>query len=291
MRKLWIAVVGALVISVTVAGIASAVNTYEVPKSLIGVKPGAKGSGEVRPAQSVRVHGWRHREPASAVIRRTRHRCEGLRVPKSHRPAPGSRQTGRSRSRGLQQGRRRSADLQLRGAPTIALRISRATSSSPKKIRAATRPSPRPWLRSGVSAAWPSVSIPIRRPARFRCIRRVGPVYDVSSRASPPGVRASRCRHARHPGGLDNAVVEVTTTLNNGMARRGQGKERTVGFTRPSGARRHAHGARTFIDESGANFPYDAEGLILHSRHRLKVGTGRLGRPVVFRRRSRWDVG
>jgi hypothetical protein len=81
------------------------------------------------------------------------------------------------------------------------------------------------------------------------------PFYDVKlDGISTAELRFSVPDTLAHPGGLDNSVVEVATTINKlkGKAKV-NGKNRTVGFYSAVGRKGKTRTTRvTFVDETGA---------------------------------------
>ena len=134
----------------------------------------------------------------------------------------------------------------------------------------------------------------IRRPARSRCTRRWRPrSYDVKlDGISTAELRFSVPDTLAHPGGLDNAVVKVTTTINKETGKaKVKGEERTVGFYSAVGRKGKTRTVRvTFIDESGAKYTADPEG-VAGPRQSIRCSDGApSGAPSSFRRGDRFQV-
>ncbi len=264
MRKLWIAVVGALVISVTVAGIASAVNTYEVPKSLIGVKPGAKGSA-AKPVPAQLKFGYTVGDTDDLrpqVVREYRIAAEGLQSYPKSRPTCTWEQANRPIKIAAACNKAivgKGTIANFAGAPNdrtqklpcnvklTQINISSGDPAFPKTVAQVRR---RGGMAIRIDTDPPACPIPVHSSL-------AAPFYDVKLEGiSTAELRFTVPDTLAHPGGLDNAVVEVTTTINNVKGKaKVKGKERTVGFYSAVGRKGATRTVRvTFIDESGAKF-------------------------------------
>jgi hypothetical protein len=267
MRKLLMAVAGALVISIAVAGVASAVNTYEV--HLAKSTSGGKGS-EARPSPGSLRFGYRVGDTEGLrphVVRQYRIAAEGLQSFPDARPACRFDQVD-----GLAVDR--ACRKALIGGGTINNEAgSPENPATPESERANKLP-----CRVKLSLYNISTGDP-RDPKTVRQVRRRGgmairidgdpptcpiPVHDAL--AAPfydvrlGGVSTAELRFTvpdtlAHPAGLDNSVREVTSTVRRKTGRvRIRGKMRTVGFYSSVGRKGRTRTVRvTFIDESGAS--------------------------------------
>lgn len=264
MRKLWIAVVGALVISVAVAGIASAVNIYEVPKSLIGVSPGAKGSAK-KPVPVQLKFGYTVGDTENLrpqVIREYRIAAEGLQTyPKSqptctwvqaNKPIKIDRACNKAIvGRGTIDNLAGASNDRTQKLPCnvklTQINISSGDPAFPKTVSQIRR---RGGMAVRIDTDPPACPIPVHSSL-------AAPFYDVKLEGiSTAELRFSVPDTLAHPGGLDNAVVEVTTTINKETGKaRVKGKKRTVGYYSAVGRKGRTRTVRvTFVDESGAKF-------------------------------------
>lgn len=265
MRKLWMAVAGALVISVAVAGIASAVNTYEVPKELVGVNPSKTKGSAKKPVPAKLSFGYRVADSEGLrpqVIREYRIAAEGLQsYPESH-PTCTWNQANKpikidaacnkaivgkgtiDNFAGASNDRTQKLPCSVKltqinissGDPAYPKTVSQVRRNGGMAIRIDTDP--------------PACPIPVHSSL-------AAPFYDVKLEGIPTAeLRFTVPDTLAHPGGLDNAVVEVTTTINKEKGKaKVKGKTRTVGFYSAVGRKGKTRTVRvTFIDESGAKF-------------------------------------
>jgi hypothetical protein len=261
MRKLFVAVVGALAISVAVAGIASAVNTYEVPKDLVGVKASGKGTA-AKPVPAQLKFGYTVGDTDNLrpqVVREYRIAAEGLQsYPKSQPTC-----TWEQANKPIKIDRACNKAIvgkgtidNLAGAPNdrsqklpCAVKLTQINISSgdPRYPKTVSQVRRRGGMAIRIDTDPPACPIPVHSSL-------AAPFYDVKIEGiSTAELRFTVPDTLAHPGGLDNAVVEVTTTINKETGKaRVKGKERTVGFYSAVGRKGSTRTVRvTFIDESG----------------------------------------
>lgn len=267
MRKLWIGVAGALVISIAVAGIASATNIYEVPKSLIGVKASSKGSAKMPvPAQlkfGYTVGDTEDLRPE--VVREYRIAAEGLQSYPKSQPTCTWEQANKpikidNACKKAIVGK--GTIDNLAGTPTVngqrdrtqklpcAVKLTQINISSgdPRYPKTVSQVKKRGGMAIRIDTDPPACPIPVHTSL-------AAPFYDVKlDGISTAELRFSVPDTLAHPGGLDNAVVKVTTTINKETGKaKVKGEERTVGFYSAVGRKGKTRTVRvTFIDESGA---------------------------------------
>ena len=263
MRKLWIAVVGALVISIAVAGIASAVNTYEVPKELVGVKPGKKGSAK-KPVPVKLSFGYRVGETdptlRPSVVREYRIAAEGLQSYPDTRPTCTFDQANKpikydSACNKAVVGK--GTIDNFAGAPTdrtqklpcnVKLTQINVSSGDPTYPKTVSQIKKRGGMAIRIDVdQGPDCPIPVHTAL-------AAPFYDTKIEGvSTAELRFTVPDRLAHPGGLDNAVVEVTTTINKLTGKvKVKGKRRKVGFYSAVGRKGKTRTVRvTFIDETG----------------------------------------
>ena len=275
MRKLWIALAGAVVASLAVAGVASAVNTYEV--DIADSSPG-KGS-LARPIPSILKFGYEVGDSDGLrpqVIRQYRIAAEGTytypdarkkctfaqattptALDKTQLPAACKRAIVGSGTINNQAGapndrtQKLVCDVQL-----TLINISTGDPRYPASVRQIRK-------RGGMA-----IRIDTYQPEGSRCPIPVhealaAPFYDVNIE----GIKTSELRFTvpdtlAHPGGLDNSVVDVTSTIQKKTGRVAvrNGKpvpaaKRTVGYYSLVGRKGRTRTVRvTFVDESGAKF-------------------------------------
>lgn len=264
MRKLFVAVVGALVISVAVAGIASAVNTYEVPKELIGVSPGSKGSVK-KPVPAKLQFGYRVGDSENLrpeVIREYRIAAEGLQSYPDARPTCTWDQANKpikidDACRKAIVGR--GTIDNFIGSPTdrtqkldckVVVTQINISGGDPRYPKTVSQIKKRGGMAVRIDTDPPACIAPVHEAL-------AAPFYDVKLEGiSTAELRFSVPEGLAHPSGLDNAVVEVTTTINKVTGKvKVKGKRRKVGFYSAVGRKGSTRTVRvTFIDESGAKF-------------------------------------
>ena len=267
MRKLWIGVAGALVISIAVAGIASATNIYAVPKSLIGVKASSKGSPK-KPVPAQLKFGYTVGDTEDLrpeVVREYRIAAEGLQSYPKSQPTCTWEQANKpikidNACKKAIVGK--GTIDNLAGAPTVngqrdrtqklpcAVKLTQINISSgdPRYPKTVSQVRKRGGMAIRIDTDPPDCPIPVHTSL-------AAPFYDVKIEGiSTAELRFSVPDTLAHPGGLDNAVVKVTTTINKETGKaKVKGEERTVGFYSAVGRKGKTRTVRvTFIDESGA---------------------------------------
>ena len=270
MRKLWIGVAGALVISIAVAGIASATNIYAVPKSLIGVKASGKGSPK-KPVPAQLKFGYTVGDTENLrpeVVREYRIAAEGLQsYPKSQPTCTWEQANkpikidnackkaivGKGTIDNLAGARTNASGQRDRTQKTpCAVKLTQINISSgdPRYPKTVSQVKKRGGMAIRIDTDPPACPIPVHTSL-------AAPFYDVKlDGISTAELRFSVPDTLAHPGGLDNAVVKVTTTINKETGKaKVKGEERTVGFYSAVGRKGKTRTVRvTFIDESGAKF-------------------------------------
>ncbi len=267
MRKLWIGVAGALVISIAVAGIASATNIYAVPKSLIGVKASSKGSPK-KPVPAQLKFGYTVGDTEDLrpeVVREYRIAAEGLQSYPKSQPTCTWEQANKpikidNACKKAIVGK--GTIDNLAGTPTVngqrdrtqklpcAVKLTQINISSgdPRYPKTVSQVRKRGGMAIRIDTDPPDCPIPVHTSL-------AAPFYDVKlDGISTAELRFSVPDTLAHPGGLDNAVVKVTTTINKETGKaKVKGEERTVGFYSAVGRKGKTRTVRvTFIDESGA---------------------------------------
>ena len=267
MRKVWSALAGAAVIALAVAGVASAVNTYEV--HVASSKPTKKGS-KAKPIPASLNFGYRVGETENLrplVIEQYFIAAEGLQTFPKARPtctfeeATDPNVTSPSAlSRKCKRAIVGSGTIDNNaGAPNdrtqklecdvflTLINISTGDPRYPKTVSQIRR-------RGGIG-----IRIDTRLPEGSRCPIPVhealaAPYYDVKI----DGISSAELRFTvpptlAHPGGLDNAVVETTSSIRKLTGKvRIRGKRRTVGFYSLVGRKGRTRTTRvTFVDEAG----------------------------------------
>jgi hypothetical protein len=261
MRKLWTAVAGAIVISVAVAGIAIAANTYEVPKNLIGASPSGKGSLK-KPVPAKLKFGFTVADTENLrpqVIREYRIAAEGLQSYPDARPTctfdqANALEVDSACNKAIVG---KGTIDNFAGAPTdrsqklrcnvkvTQINISSGDPAYPKTVSQINR-------RGGMAIRidvdqGTNCPIPIHTAL-------AAPFYDTKvDGVSTAELRFTVPDRLAHPGGLDNSVIKVTTTIEKKKGKvKVRGKKRTVGFYSLVGRKGKKRTTRvTFIDESG----------------------------------------
>jgi hypothetical protein len=269
MRKLWTALVGAIVMSVAVAGIAMAENTYEVPKSLIGVSADGKGSGK-EPVPTKLKFGFTVGDTDNLrpqVIREYRIAAEGL------QSFPKARPTCTFDEANAPIEYESACDKAVVGEGTIDNLAGAPENSTTPKVEREEK------LRCDVVVT--QINISSGDPAYPETVTQIEkrggmavridvdqgkncPIPVHTALAAPfyntkiDGIPTAELRFTvpdrlAHPGGLDNSVVKVTTTINKKKGRvKVKGEKRTVGYYSLVGRKGKKRTTRvTFIDESG----------------------------------------
>jgi hypothetical protein len=266
MRKLWMAVAGAVVVAIAVAGIASAVNTYDV--HLANSKSAAKGT-TAKPSPAKLRFGYRVGDTDNLrpqVVREYRIAAEGLQsfpdarptctyeqadAPIEFDPACNKAIVGRgtieneagSPDRPDTPENEREQKLPCNVDLTL-INISTGDPNEPKTVGQVRR---RGGIAIRIDTDPPDCPIPVHEAL-------AAPFYDVKIQ----GVSTAELRFRvpdtlAHPGGLDNSVREVESTVLKKTGRvRIRGKRRKVGFYSSVGRKGRTRTVRvTFIDESG----------------------------------------
>ena len=265
MRKLWPALVGAIVLSVAVAGIAIAANTYEVPKEFLGTKPNKKGSAK-KPVPIQLKFGYRVGDTENLrpqVVEEYRIASEGLQSypkarrtctyeqanrPNSYDPACNKAVVGNGtihNEAGAPNDRAQKLTCDVR---ITLINISTGDPRYPSTVKQTKK-------RGGLA-----VRIDTYQPEASRCPIPIhealaAPFYDVKIEGiSTAELRFSVPETLKHPSGLDNSVREVTSTVLKKTGRvKIKGKTRKVGYYSAVGRKGRTRTTRvTFIDESGA---------------------------------------
>jgi hypothetical protein len=263
MRKLWMAVAGAVVAAVVVAGIAIAANTYDV--HLAASKPANKKGTLTKPVPAQFRFGYRVDDTEDMrpfVIREYRIAGEGLKsYPDSHptctfdqananaskHAAPCNKAVVGSGTIENEAGapNDRSQKLPCNVKLTL-INIRTGDPRDPKTVRQIRKAG---GMAIRIDADPPDCPIPVHEAL-------AAPFYNVKLQ----GIQSSELRFRvpdtlAHPGGLDNSVVEVESTIRRelGRAEVKGGDERRVGFYSLVGRKGPRRTVRvTFVDESGA---------------------------------------
>jgi hypothetical protein len=259
MRKLWMAVAGAVVLAIAVAGIASAVNTYDV--HLANSK--AKKGSTAKPAPASLRFGYRVGDTENMrpqVIREYRIAAEGL------QSFPDARPTCTYDQATLNAAKHDPACNKAvvgggtieneAGAPTdrsqklpcnVKLTLINISTGDPREPKTVSQIRRRGGIAIRIDGDPPTCPIPVHSAL-------AAPFYDVKIQGvSTAELRFSVPNELAHPGGLDNAVKEVESAIQKktGMVRV-RGERRKVGFYSSVGRKGRTRTVRvTFIDESG----------------------------------------
>lgn len=264
MRKFWMAVAGAVVLAIAVAGIASAVNTYDV--HLANSQSAGKGT-TAKPSPAKLRFGYRVGDTEGLrpqVIGEYRIAAEGLQSFPDARPKCSFEQA---------------ADPNVTTPDDLSPACRRAIVGGGVIQNAVGAPNDRSQQEacevdltliniSSGDPRFPSTMGQVRRRGGMairidgtppRCLTDVhdalaAPFYDVKIQGvSTAELRFKVPSTLTHPSGLDNSVREVTSTVQKKTGRvRIKGKRRTVGFYSSVGRKGRTRTVRvTFIDESG----------------------------------------
>jgi hypothetical protein len=268
MRKLWMAVAGAVVIAVAAAGVASAVNTYEV--DVATSTPTAKGS-TTKPVPAKFRFGFEVGDTEGLrpfVIRQYRIAGEGLQSYPDARPTctfdqateptvtdPDDIAAACKRAKvgegaidndaGAPNDRTQNVDCDVQ------LTLFNIRTGDPRERKTVGQ------IRRNGGIA---IRIDTYEPEGSRCPIPVhealaAPFYDVKIQGIPSSELRFRVPDTlAHPGGLDNALTDVVATIQKktGRAKVKGGKTRRVGFYSLVGRKGPKRTVRvTFIDESG----------------------------------------
>ena len=268
MRKIWIALACAIVAALSVAAVASAVNTYEVD-----IAKATKGKGSKnKPKPAKLAFGYEVDDSADLrpeVIRQYRIAAEGLRSFPNARPdctfeqatdptVTDPSQLSRACRRAFvgdgtisnEAGAPNDRTQKLACNVTLTLiNISDGDPRYPETQRAIRRNG---GIAIRIDTDPPACPIPVHEAL-------AAPFYDVKIQGIPTSeLRFTVPDTLAHPGGLDNSVVDVTSNVDKktGKVRVKRGaKKRKVGFYSLVGRKGRTRTIRvTFVDESGAKF-------------------------------------
>jgi hypothetical protein len=259
MRKLWMAVAGAVVLAIAVAGIASAVNTYDV--HLANSK--AKKGSTAKPAPASLQFGYRVGDTENMrpqVIREYRIAAEGLQsFPKSrptctydqatanaakHDPACNKAVVG---SGTIENEAGAPTDRSQKLPCNVRLTLINIRTGDPRYPKTVSQIRKRGGIAIRIDGDPPTCPIPVHAAL-------AAPFYDVKIQGvSTAELRFTVPDELAHPGGLDNAVKEVESSIQRKTGTvRIRGNRRTVGFYSSVGRKGRTRTVRvTFIDESG----------------------------------------
>jgi hypothetical protein len=271
MRKLWMAVAGAVVLAIAVAGIASAVNTYDVHLA----NSQAKGKGTTaKPSPAKLRFGYRVGDTENLrpqVIREYRIAAEGLQSFPDARPTCTFDQASDpaiTDPEDLSQACKRAivgggTIHNEAGSPDrpdtpqnereqklpcdVELTLINISTGDPREPKTVGQVRRRGGIAIRIDTDPPACPIPVHEAL-------AAPFYDVRIQ----GVSTAELRFRvpdtlAHPGGLDNSVREVESTVRKktGFVRI-RGQRRKVGFYSSVGRKGRTRTVRvTFIDESG----------------------------------------
>jgi hypothetical protein len=263
MRKLWMAVAGAVVISVAVAGIAIGANTYDV--HLAASKPANKKGKLTKPVPASFRFGYRVDDTEDLrpfVIREYRIAGEGLQTypdvhptctfdqananASQHDPACNKAVVG---SGTIENEAGAPNDRSQKLPCNVELTLINIRTGDPREQKTVGQIRRRGGIAIRIDTDPPACPIPVHEAL-------AAPFYDVKIQ----GISSAELRFRvpdtlAHPGGLDNSVVEVESTIRKetGMERVKGGDRRRVGFYSLVGRKGPRRTVRvTFVDESGA---------------------------------------
>ena len=263
MRKLWMAVAGAVVIAVAVAGIASAVNTYDV--HLATSKPANAKGKLTKPVPAQFRFGYRVDDTEDMrpfVIREYRIAGEGLQSYPDARPTCTFDQANANASKHAAPCNKAvvgSGTIENEaGAPNdrsqklpcnVKLTLINIRTGDPREPKTVRQVRKRGGMAIRIDTDPPDCPIPVHEAL-------AAPFYDVKIQ----GISSAELRFRvpdtlAHPGGLDNSVVEVTSNIRRktGRDKVKGGATRTVGYYSLVGRKGRKRTVRvTFVDESGA---------------------------------------
>jgi hypothetical protein len=260
MRKLLMAVAGAIVIAIAVAGVANAVNTYVV--HLAGSKSASKGT-TAKPSPASLKFGYRVGDTENLrpqVINEYRIAAEGLQTYPDARPTCTYDQATANAAKHAPACNKAVVGSgtinNLAGAPNdrtqklpcnVKLTLINIRTGDPRTPKTVTQIRKRGGIAIRIDTDPPACPIPVHAAL-------AAPYYDVKlGGVSTAELRFSVPDELAHPGGLDNSVVEVTSSIQKKTGKvRIKGKTRTVGFYSSVGRKGSTRTVRvTFIDESG----------------------------------------
>jgi hypothetical protein len=259
MRKLWMAVAGGVVTAVAVAGVAAAVNTYEV--DVAATKPTAKGSLP-RPVPEQLRFGFEVSDTEGLrpqVIREYRIAAEGLQAYPDARPtctfaqatalqvaaACGKALVGSGaidNDAGAPNDRTQKLDCDVK------LRLYNISTGDPRDPKTVGQIRRNGGIAIRIDTDPPACPIPVHEAL-------AAPFYDTKIQGvSTVELRFRVPDTLAHPGGLDNSLTDVVSTIQRktGRAEVKGGAERRVGFFSAVGRSGRTRTVRVvFVDESG----------------------------------------
>jgi hypothetical protein len=259
MRKLLMAVGGAVVIAIAAAGVASAVNTYQV--HLANSQSAGKGT-TARPSPASLRFGYRVGDTENLrpqVIREYRIAAEGLQSYPDARPTCTFDQANApiQFDRACRKAIVGSGTIENQaGAPNdrsqklpcnVVLTLINISTGDPRERKTVGQVRRNGGMAIRIDTDPPDCPIPVHEAL-------AAPFYDVKLQ----GVSSAELRFhvpdtLAHPGGLDNSVIEVTSNIQRKTGQvRIRGQRRTVGFYSSVGRKGRTRTVRvTFVDESG----------------------------------------
>jgi hypothetical protein len=252
MRKLWIAGVAAVVAAFSVAGIAYAVNTYDV--NLASGSPNKKGSPS-KPVPSTLNFGYLvddSEDLRPSIINQYRIAAEGVKYFTKARPTCTFSQASQSPSFA------RACRAAIVGNGTIENEAGAPTDRSQKLpcnvdltlINISNGPGvtrKRGGMAIRIDTDPPDCPIPVHGAL-------AAPIFDVKIEGVPTSeLRFNVPDDLTHPGGLDNSVIKVVSRVQRKTGRvRIKGTRRTVGFASVVGRKGRQRTVRvTFRSEDG----------------------------------------
>jgi hypothetical protein len=262
MRKLWTPVIGAIVLSVAVASIASATNIYKVPKSLIGVTPNVKGSAK-KPVPAKLKFGYTVGDTEDLrpqVVREYRIAAEGMQSFPDTQPTCTFDQANAAIEidsackkaivgKGTIDNLAGVVDDRTQKLPcNVKLTQINISSGDPAYPETGSQIEKRGGMAIRIDVdQGPDCPIPVHTAL-------AAPFYNVKIEGIPSAeLRFPVPDKLAYPSGTANAVVKVTTTINKETGKvKVKGKKRKVGFYSAVGRKGRKRTVRvTFIDESG----------------------------------------
>jgi hypothetical protein len=259
MRKLWMAFAGAVVLAIAVAGIASAVNTYDV--HLANSQAAGKGT-TAKPSAARLQFGYRVGDTDNLrpqVIREYRIAAEGLQAFPDARPTCTFDQanTPIRIDRACNKAIIGSGTIENEaGAPNdrtqklpcnVDLTLINISTGDPRERKTVGQVRRNGGMAIRIDTDPPDCPISVHEAL-------AAPFYDVKIQ----GISTAELRFRvpdtlAHPGGLDNSVKEVESTILKKTGNvRIKGKRRRVGYYSSVGRKGRTRTVRvTFVDESG----------------------------------------
>ena len=259
MRKLWMAVAGGVVLAIAVAGIAGAVNTYQV--HLANSQSASKGT-TAKPSPAKLRFGYRVGDTENLrpqVIREYRIAAEGLQSFPDARPtctfeqatAPIEYDSACNKAvvgSGTIANEAGAPNDRAQKLPcNVELTLINIRTGDPNEPKTVNQIRKRGGIAIRIDTDPPDCPIPVHEAL-------AAPFYDVKIQGiSTAELRFRVPETLAHPGGLDNSVKEVTSAIQKKTGRvRIRGQRRSVGFYSSVGRKGRTRTVRvTFIDESG----------------------------------------